>query len=157
MDSTIFLTWIFIKMYQALNRLIARKQHLSFHLYADETHLYIAFKLNNADTVPLIISNIQNCVINIKSWVTTNMLQINMDKTGVLVLMNKSPRNPTTINKIKIDSVAISTASSVRNLGDISKLRGFCANLPGWIYSTSAQGCLGFKTNCPCDVCRVVD
>ena len=28
-----------------------------------------------------IISNIQNCVIDIKSCVTTNMLQLNMDKT----------------------------------------------------------------------------
>ena len=39
-----------------------------------------------------------------------------MDKTEVLVLMNKSLRNPITMNKIKIDSIDISTASSVRNL-----------------------------------------
>ena len=50
---------------------------------------------------------------------TANMLQLNMDKTEVLVLMNKSLRNPITMNKIKIDSIDISTASSVRNLGVI--------------------------------------
>ena len=33
--------------------------------------------------------------------------------------MNKSLRNPITMNKIKIDSIDISTASSVRNLGAI--------------------------------------
>ena len=50
---------------------------------------------------------------------TANMLQLNMDKTEVLVPMNKSLRNLITINKIKFDSIDISTASSVRNLGAI--------------------------------------
>ena len=50
---------------------------------------------------------------------TANMLQLNMDKTEVSMLMNKSLRNPLTMNKIKIDSIDISTASSVRNLGAI--------------------------------------
>ena len=98
---------------------IARKYQLNFHLYADDTQLYMSFKPNNVESLPLVISNIQNCVIDIKSWMTTNMLQLNMDKTEVLVLMNKSLRNPTTMNKIKIDSIDISTASSVRNLGVI--------------------------------------
>ena len=79
----------------------------------------MAFKPNNAESLPLIISNIQNCVIDIKSWMTANMLQLNMDTTEVLVLMNKSIRNPITMNKIETDSVEISTASSVRNLGAI--------------------------------------
>ena len=35
------------------------------------------------------------------------------------MLMNKSLRNPITMNKIKIDSIEISTASSVKNLGAI--------------------------------------
>ena len=60
--------------------------------------------------ITLGISNIQNCVIDINSWMTANMLQLNMDKTEVKVLMNKSLRNPNTMNKIKIDSINISTA-----------------------------------------------
>ena len=98
---------------------IARKYQLNFHIYADGTQLYMSFKPNNAESLPLVISNIQNCVVDIKSWMTANMLQLNMNKTEVLVLMNKSLRNPTTMNKIKIDSIDISTASSVRNLGGI--------------------------------------
>ena len=79
---------------------------------------------------------------------TANMLQLNMDKTEVLVLMNKSLRNPITMNKIKIDAIDISTASSVKNLGVIfdSALSSEAfvnsissANLPGSIYSTSAE------------------
>ena len=38
------------------------------------------------------ISNIQNRVIDIKSWMTANMLQLNMEQLNmeVLVLMNKA-------------------------------------------------------------------
>ena len=79
----------------------------------------MSFKPNNAKSLPLVISNIQNCVIDIKSWMTANMLQLNMDKAEVLVLMNKRLRNPITMIKIKIDSIDISTASSVRNIGAI--------------------------------------
>ena len=43
----------------------------------------MAFKPNNVESLPLGISNIQNCVIDIKSWMTANMLQLNMDKTEV--------------------------------------------------------------------------
>ena len=54
---------------------IARKYQLSFHLHADDRQLYMAFKPNNVESLPLVISNIQNCVIDIKSWMTANMVQ----------------------------------------------------------------------------------
>ena len=79
----------------------------------------MVFKPHNAESLPLTLSDIENCVIHIKSWMTANMLQLNMDKTEVLLLTNKSLRNPFTINKIKIDSINMSTANSVRNLGAI--------------------------------------
>ena len=47
------------------------------------------------------------------------MLQLNMDKMEVLVLMNKSIKNLITINKIKIDSVDLASASSLRKPGSI--------------------------------------
>ena len=59
---------------------IARKYPLNFHLYADDTQLYMSFKPNNAESLPLVISNIKNCVIDIKSWMTANMLQLNIDR-----------------------------------------------------------------------------
>ena len=73
------------------------------------TQLYIVFKPKNKESLHQIFSNIQNCVIEIKSSMTANMLQLNMDITEDLVLMNKSFRNPITMNKIKIDSKDTST------------------------------------------------
>ena len=69
---------------------MARKYQLNFHLYADDTQLYMTFKPNYAESLPLVISNIQNGVIDIKSWMTADMLQLNMDKTEVLELLKKA-------------------------------------------------------------------
>ena len=110
---------ILFTLYTTLLGAIARKYQLNFHLYVDDTQLCMTLKPNNAESLPFVISNIQNCVIDIKSWMTANTLQSNMSKAGVLVLMNRSIRNPITVNKIKIDSIDISTASSVRNLSTI--------------------------------------
>ena len=73
---------------------IARKYQLNFHLYADDKQLYMAFKPNNAESLPLVIRNIKNCVIDIKSRMAAKMFQLNMHKTEVLLLMNKRLRNP---------------------------------------------------------------
>ena len=90
-----------------------------FQNYADRTQSYMAFKPNNTESFHQIISNIQNCVININSWRTAKMLQLNMDETEVLVLRNKSLRYPIALNKIKIDSIDILTARSVRHLDTV--------------------------------------
>ena len=84
-----------------------RKYQLNFHLYADNTHLYLAFKPNNTKSLYQTIGSIQNCVIDLRSWMAANMIQLNMDKTEILVLMTKSPRNPIIINKIETDSIVI--------------------------------------------------
>ena len=60
------------------------------------------FNPENAESLPLIINNIQKCVIDIKLQMTANMLELNIDKTEVLILMNKSLRNPITIKKSKL-------------------------------------------------------
>ena len=65
------------------------------------------FKPNNAELLHLIISSTQKCINDMKSGMTASMLQLNMDKTKVLVETNKILRNPITISKIQIDSIDI--------------------------------------------------
>ena len=87
----------------------------------------MTFKPKEAESLTLIMSNTQNCVIGIKSWMMASMYN------QVLVLMNINIRNPITINKIKIDSIDISTASSVRNLGDA--IFGFALSFEAFVNS----------------------
>ena len=55
---------------------------IRFHSYADDTQLYIA--VSPDDTGP--IDALFNCIIDIKSWMAVNFLQLNQDKTEVLVI-----------------------------------------------------------------------
>ena len=61
---------------------IVRKHGLSLHLYADDTQIYIMF--NQDDTVNA-ISRTEACVAEIKSWMITNKLMLNGDKTVIIV------------------------------------------------------------------------
>ncbi|XP_076601118.1 uncharacterized protein LOC143329205 [Chaetodon auriga] len=61
---------------------VIRRHGISFHSYADDTQLYIA--MSPDDTGP--IDALFNCILDIKSWMAVNFLQLNQDKTEVLVI-----------------------------------------------------------------------
>ena len=61
---------------------VIRRHGISFHSYADDTQLYIA--VSPDDTRPL--DALFNYILDIKSWMAANFLQLNQDKTEVLVI-----------------------------------------------------------------------
>lgn len=96
---------------------IARKFGLHIHIYADDTQLYISFKPIDPDSLAMNISNVQNCYLEIKMWMTDNLLKLNGDKTELLISLNKHLKESVTINNISLDSVLIEPSKSIRNLG----------------------------------------
>lgn len=94
---------------------IAEMHGLNIHIFADDMQLYISFQNCNAMQS---ISTIENCLRHIKSWMMSNFLKINEDKTDLLMI------SPIRSNCDSLDDVCISfggsivlPSSTVTNLG----------------------------------------
>ena len=65
---------------------IIHNHSLDFHLYADDTQLYISFKPCDSISTQTAISQIEACIKDIKTWMTNNLLKLNDDKTELIII-----------------------------------------------------------------------
>ena len=63
-----------------LGKLI-RRHGLAFHLYADDTKLYLAFKPSEPSSIDNSISRLEKHVEDIWAWMKLNLLKLNDDNT----------------------------------------------------------------------------
>ena len=96
---------------------IIRRHGLCFHLYADDTQLYLAFEQTTADQ-QVSLSCIESCVKEIDSWMLCNKLKLNGDKTELLVLSAHHRPRPS-IDHLHVSNECIQPSTSARNIGVI--------------------------------------
>ena len=53
---------------------IIRQHHLQYHMYADDTKLYVAFDLSSENFLTLAIEKLTNCIGEISQWMSTNRI-----------------------------------------------------------------------------------
>ena len=64
---------------------IIRRHNINYHLYADDTQLYVEFDPKVPGDAAVAIFKLQACIAKLKSWMTENKLQLNESKTEFLV------------------------------------------------------------------------
>ncbi len=64
-----------------LGKIINSFKIISYHLYADDIQLYISFCPDSLDK----LSVLQNCLVSINKWMADNFLQLNNDKTEMMI------------------------------------------------------------------------
>ena len=108
----------FFTIYSSPIANIARKHGLNVHMYADDTQLYVSFKLDStSDDESASRSLIESCIKDIKSWMTTNKLKLNDDKTEFLVITSKHNQSKYCTDSLQIATSMIQPTASARNLG----------------------------------------
>ena len=98
---------------------ISKKRCISYHLYADDAQIYVSFRPtnNNENTV---CETLNNCVIDIKNWMTANLLQLNTDKTELNIFDTRQMLLNLRNTNIDIAVDTIDVTSCTKNLGVIT-------------------------------------
>lgn len=88
-----------------------------FHIYADDTQIYISFSASDTSEASNRLIKLQNCIHDIRSWMTHNKLKLNDDKTEFLVISSPYYQNSFTKTHLRIGNTIISPSKTARNLG----------------------------------------
>ena len=97
---------------------IIKRHNLTYHLYADDTQLYVSFKLGSDDLLSSAKSSTEICVLEINNWMILNGLNLNEEKTELRLLSSRYRPSPS-LEFVRIGSETIQPSSSVSNLGVI--------------------------------------
>ena len=68
---------------------IIKRHNPTYHLYADDTQLYVSFKLGTGDLLSSAKSSVEICVQEINNWMILNGLKLNEETTELLLLSSR--------------------------------------------------------------------
>ena len=93
---------------------ILKYHKIGYHVYADDTQLYISFKCKQ----PLeAISKVNSCLSDIRRWMITNKLKINDSKTEFIVFRFPQLRCDFSGLSVNVGESQITQSLKVRDLG----------------------------------------
>ena len=95
---------------------ILRHHGIDYHIYADDTQLYIKFDLSDPS---IALEKISLCIYDIRTWMIKNKLKINDSKTEFLVLSSSFFKQQFNDLQINVGNIEINPSLSARNLGVI--------------------------------------
>ena len=97
---------------------IIKKHDLLYHLYADNTRLYISFNTDCSADLDEAKLRVERCVEEIDLWMCQNLLKLTQEKTELFVISSKF-RNRPNLEYVRVGDEFIAPNLSVRNLGVI--------------------------------------
>jgi len=98
---------------------IARTHRLNVHFYADDTQLYMAFDPTDHEDTTSILTQVENCISNIRIWMVENNLKLNdykRIKTEILILTSKLHRPIHYISQVMVGGIPIARNNFVKHI-----------------------------------------
>ena len=97
---------------------LIRTHDMSLHFYADDTQLYMTLKSSDHDQHVNSINRMENCIKDVRRWMSTNMLKLNDDKTELIVFSSRYRKYEKQIS-LHIGNTTVYPKEQVKNLGVI--------------------------------------
>ena len=93
---------------------IIRHHNIGYHIYADDTQLYISFKCKD----PLeSLTKLNMCISDIRVWMIKNKLKINYYKTEFIIFRSPLLKQNLSDLYVSVGDMQVSPSSKVRDLG----------------------------------------
>ena len=109
---------ILFTMYMSPLGDIVRKHGMSYHIYADDTQIYLAFEADSAtNNEQLAHSRLEACIKDVKKFLLINRMKLNDDKTEFLITGTDQQRKKLEMHTINVGNTEITVSESVKNLG----------------------------------------
>ena len=95
---------------------ICRENDIDAQFFADDKQMYLSFKPKETDSQEQCITILEKCISETKTWMGSNRLRLNDDKTEFIIIGSRQLSKITDI-AIKIRNTTIQPVESVCNLG----------------------------------------
>ena len=89
---------------------------ISYHFYADDSQLYLAFDPSEEAEA---LQRLEACIAEIREWMRTNHLKLNETKTEFLIIGSNAQVRQLSKQGITIGEAVIQPSQSARNIGAI--------------------------------------
>ena len=90
---------------------------MDLHGYADDHQLYLAFSSKSNAMQLSAVSNVENCLCNVKKWMIKNKLKMNDSKTEFLLIGTPQQLAKVNFDSISVNGIDVKAVEDVRNLG----------------------------------------
>ena len=98
---------------------IFKRHQLQYHMYADDTQLYVEFPRDQQVPATAATNRIALCTADVKTWMASHNLLLNEQKTEVVVIAapNRSRVHRPVVVAIDVCGVSVMPKPSIRDIG----------------------------------------
>ena len=98
---------------------LLRDLDMPYHLYADDSQLYICFESSSPEDTVDTVERMEKCMSLVRKWMVTRLLKMNDEKTECLVISSGRLAFSIPVTQVQIGESAVSVSKSARNIGVI--------------------------------------